>query len=76
MRIILLVLTLFIAFAQQSQNLKSGGKLKPEQAIMDIRHYTLTLDDEHDYKASRHTYTFLKKRNQNVRFPFSTNGSL
>src|SRR4029079_5331272 len=27
-----------------SQNLKSGGTLKPEQAIMDIRHYTITLD--------------------------------
>ena len=27
-----------------SQDLKSGGKLKPEQAIMDIRHYTISLD--------------------------------
>ena len=27
-----------------SQNLKSGGPLKPEQAIMDIRHYTIALD--------------------------------
>src|SRR6187401_1163186 len=27
-----------------SQNLKSGGVLKPEQAIMDIRHYTVALD--------------------------------
>jgi aminopeptidase N len=27
-----------------AQNLKSGGKLKPEQAIMDIRHYTIALD--------------------------------
>jgi len=27
-----------------SQNLKSGGTLKPEQAVMDIRHYTITLD--------------------------------
>ena len=25
------------------QNLKSGGKLSPEQAIMDIRHYTVSL---------------------------------
>jgi len=27
-----------------AQNLRSGGKLKPEQAIMDIRHYTIALD--------------------------------
>ena len=29
-------------FAQD--HLTSGGKLKPEQAIMDIRHYTVSLD--------------------------------
>ena len=44
MRIIQLLLILFISFATQAQNLKSGGKLKPEQAIMDIRHYTVALD--------------------------------
>jgi aminopeptidase N len=27
-----------------SQNLKSGGVLKPEQAIMDIKHYTVAMD--------------------------------
>jgi len=27
-----------------AQNLKSGGVLKPEQAIMDIRHYTIALE--------------------------------
>ncbi|MBM3414982.1 MAG: M1 family metallopeptidase [Bacteroidetes bacterium] len=27
-----------------AQNLKSGGRLKPEQAIMDIRHYTVALE--------------------------------
>jgi aminopeptidase N len=26
------------------QDLKSGGKLRPEQALMDIRHYTISLD--------------------------------
>ena len=26
------------------QNLKSGGKLKPEQALMDIRHYTIDIN--------------------------------
>lgn len=35
---------LLLSFAGFGQNLKSGGKLKPEQAIMDIRHYTIALD--------------------------------
>lgn len=34
-----------------AQNLKSGGKLKPEQAIMDIRQYTITLDVNPDQKT-------------------------
>ncbi len=33
-----------------TQNLKSGGKLKPEQAIMDIRHYTISLDVDPEKK--------------------------
>ncbi len=33
-----------------SQNLKSGGKLKPEQAIMDIRHYSIHLDVDPEQK--------------------------
>jgi aminopeptidase N len=42
MRILLLLCLLpLVGF---SQDLKSGGKLKPEQAIMDIRHYTISLD--------------------------------
>ncbi len=44
MRIIPLLLMLFIACTSKGQDLKSGGKLKPEQAIMDIRHYTIALD--------------------------------
>jgi aminopeptidase N len=32
-----------ISLSTYSQNLKSGGHLKPEQAIMDIRHYTVAL---------------------------------
>src|SRR5690242_4082854 len=40
----LLILLLFTTAIAYSQNLKSGGKLKPEQAIMDIRHYTIALD--------------------------------
>lgn len=41
---LLLFLSLAISTIGYSQNLKSGGKLKPEQAIMDIRHYTIALD--------------------------------
>jgi len=41
----------FIAADIQAQNLKSGGKLKPEQAIMDIRHYTVALDVDPEQKT-------------------------
>ncbi len=34
-----------------AQNLKTGGKLKPEQAIMDIRHYTISLDVDPEKKS-------------------------
>lgn len=34
-----------------AQNLKSGGKLKPEQANMDIRHYAITLDVDPNQKS-------------------------
>lgn len=44
MRTIHTLLLLCIAASVSAQNLKSGGKLKPEQAIMDIRHYTITLN--------------------------------
>ncbi|HMJ68256.1 MAG TPA: M1 family metallopeptidase [Cyclobacteriaceae bacterium] len=37
----LLLITTLSSFAQ---NLHSGGALKPEQAIMDIRHYTIALN--------------------------------
>jgi len=40
---ILLSLLLF-SYYTKAQNLKSGGVLKPEQAIVDIRHYTVALD--------------------------------
>ena len=51
MRIIILFLFTILSAACLGQNLKSGGKLKPEQAIMDIRHYTLVLDVDPDYKT-------------------------
>lgn len=44
MRPTIFLLQLIIATTAWAQNLKSGGKLKPEQAIMDIRHYTIALD--------------------------------
>lgn len=44
MRKFLFFILLFLSILSNSQNLKSGGVLKPEQAIMDIRHYTVALD--------------------------------
>jgi aminopeptidase N len=44
MRTILSFILLIASVSAAAQNLKSGGKLKPEQAIMDIRHYTVALD--------------------------------
>lgn len=44
MRILSFSCFILISAVCYSQNLKSGGKLKPEQANMDIRHYTIALD--------------------------------
>ncbi len=44
------IILLLFPFYAISQNLKSGGKLKPEQAIMDVRHYTISLDIDPDKK--------------------------
>ena len=46
----LLAICTFIS-ANAQQKVTSGGKLKPEQAIMDIRHYTIALDLDipHEY---------------------------
>lgn len=41
---LLTLLLLFIAFQGQTQRLTYGGKIKPEQANMDIRHYTIALN--------------------------------
>ena len=43
MRSIFLFLLLSSFHFTKSQQLTSGGKLKPEQAIMDVRHYTIAL---------------------------------
>src|SRR5262245_15939555 len=37
------LLLLLTPFLVNGQDLKSGGILKPEQAIMDVRHYTIRL---------------------------------
>ena len=48
----LLILFFFSAIAQSNaQVLTSGGKLKPEQAIMDVRHYTIALNVDLNQKT-------------------------
>ncbi|PWT95444.1 MAG: peptidase M1 [Bacteroidetes bacterium] len=44
MRLVFVILLLVAFSPSREQNLISGGKLRPEQAIMDIRHYTVSLD--------------------------------
>lgn len=44
MRYIIFLFLIIFSLVLQAQNLRSGGALKPEQAIMDIRHYTIALD--------------------------------
>ena len=45
MKFISVTLCLFLTIiGVPAQNLRSGGPLKPEQAIMDIRHYTVALE--------------------------------
>jgi len=48
---ILIGLLLSLTIPMSAQNLKSGGVLKPEQAIMDIRHYTIALDVDPENKS-------------------------
>jgi aminopeptidase N len=43
MKRILILLPALLALHVSAQTLTSGGKLKPEQAIMDVRHYTIAL---------------------------------
>ena len=44
MRPFLLLCLCFVCFTAGAQKLTSGGKLKPEQAVMDVKHYTIALD--------------------------------
>lgn len=46
-----LLCLLFLSGTVIAQNLKSGGRLKPEQAIMDIRHITIALDVDPEKKT-------------------------
>src|ERR1700761_5305126 len=43
-RILLFAFLVLLVSGIHAQTLTSGGKLKPEQAIMDVRHYTIALN--------------------------------
>jgi len=71
MRIISILFITILSFTAHAQNLKSGGKLKPEQANMDIRHYTLALDVDPAQKTiNGHTEIdlILQKASSNLLF--------
>ena len=51
MRKLPIFLSIFFALAVHAQTFTSGGKLKPEQAIMDIRHYTIALNVDFSQKS-------------------------
>ena len=51
MRTFIFILLIISCTNALAQKLTSGGKLKPEQAIMDIRHYTIDLKVDIDNKA-------------------------
>ena len=44
MRKLIALLAFLVSYHLHAQVLTSGGKLKPEQAIMDVRHYTIALN--------------------------------
>jgi len=49
--IIAVLVILTVKGLNAQQHLTSGGKLKPEQAIMDIRHYTIALDVDFNQRS-------------------------
>ena len=73
MRNLSILSLLLFSLTVNSQDLKSGGILKPEQAIMDIRHYTVALDVDPS-KKSINGYTEidlnLLQRTNNLLFDF------
>jgi aminopeptidase N len=50
-KLILLFIILISIQAHAQKHLTSGGKLKPEQAVMDIRHYTIALSVDFSKKS-------------------------
>jgi len=50
-RILLFTLLMAVAILSKAQGLTSGGKLKPEQAIMDVRHYTIALNVDFNQRS-------------------------
>jgi len=50
-RLLLSFILILIIVSAIAQTLPSGGKLKPEQAIMDVQHYTIALNIDFDKKA-------------------------
>lgn len=51
MRFLFTLLCVGITAFAPAQDMTSGGKLKPEQAIMDIRHYTVALNVDPEQKS-------------------------
>jgi aminopeptidase N len=51
MKNVILASILLFSLSSTAQQLTSGGKLKPEQAIMDIRHYTIALELDLEQKS-------------------------
>jgi aminopeptidase N len=50
-RTIIFLLAALFTGQLYAQNITSGGKLKPEQAIMDVRHYTIALNVDFNQKS-------------------------
>jgi len=51
MKLFIFILLIFAFSITEAQKIKSGGILKPEQALMDIRHYTLSLAVDPEKKS-------------------------
>ena len=51
MRIPFIFVALLVSSQLSAQKLTSGGKLKPEQAIMDVRHYTIALKVDFEQRS-------------------------
>ena len=50
-KLLLSAIILLSARLHAQQTFTSGGKLKPEQAIMDIRHYTIALNVDFNQRS-------------------------